>query len=430
MSAVLKKAGHKVDLFEIDDLDRGLSCFLDYIQESRPGLISISTNSHQYPYARTIARAIREVYKSLIFIGGVHPTLFPELLEKEEVFDGLCVGEGEDALLELVNKIAEGKDYSDVKNFWFRQGKGVVKNDPRRLLENLDTLPFPDRSFFNYFKKHQGKKITPRFIFSRGCPFDCAYCCNHALRQKYAGLGVYLRFRSVDKAFEEIKKLKNEYDFSHIKLDDDTFSLNKDWLLEFCDKFPKQFPDLTFECNIRPGTADIDSLIALKKANCVLIKVGVETGNENLRRRVLNRQITNDDILDLFKKAKSIGLKTYSFNMVGIPGETKKTIQETVNLNVRLKPDFMQVTVFYPYLGTVLGDRCLKEGLIKNGFADSYMTESILSLPTISKKEIERAAKSFKFDVYKHYDIKKAAAEKKAQLKGSAVYYLKKLGLK
>lgn len=418
LSAVLKTAGHHVDLFEMDDLNQDLARLLNYIQESRPDLIGISTNSHQYPYAKIIAKAIKEICASPVFIGGVHPTLFPELIEKEEVFDGLCVGEGEEALLEVVNKMAEGRDYADTKNFWFRRGKDIIKNGPRRLLEDLDSLPFPDRSIFNYFKKSRGKKITPRFIFSRGCPFNCTYCCNHALKQKYALSGTYLRFCSVDKALQEIKKLKEEYSFSHIKLDDDTFSLNKNWLLEFCNKFPGQFPGLTFECNVRPGTADEESLLALKKANCILIKVGVETGNEDLRRKVLARQISNNEILDVFKKAKAVGLKTYSFNMVGIPGETKKTIRETVELNVKLRPDFMQITVFYPYLGTTLGDRCLREGLIKNDFADSYMTESVLDLPTISQKEIERAAKNFKFDVYKHYDIKKAAQEKKAQLKG------------
>lgn len=417
MSAVLKQAGHNVDLFEIDNLDKQLTNLLEQIQKSRPDIIGISTNSHQYLYAKTIAQKIKASHSQPILIGGVHPTLFPELIEKEYVFDGLCIGEGEEAFLELVDKMSEGRDYFDTQNFWFRRGKNIIKNGPRQLTNNLDSLPYPDRSIFSYFQKYGERRVTPRFIFSRGCPFNCAYCCNHALRGKYAGSGRYLRFRSVDKAIEEIKELRKKYRFYHMKLDDDTFSLNKNWLLEFCGKFPKVFNDLTFECNIRPGTADQESLIALGKANCTLIKIGVETGSEYLRKKVLNRQISNQEIIDLFQTARNVGLKTYSFNMIGIPGETKETIQETINLNVLLKPDFMQVTIFYPYFGTSLGEYSFKMGLIGDNSADSYMKESILKLPTISKKEIEKAAKNFKFNVYRRYDMKKAIWVKKEQAK-------------
>ena len=418
MSAVLKKAGHHVDLFEIDNLGEQLIGLLGKILADKPDIVSISVNSHQFPHAQKIAQEIKKNYPAPIFIGGVHAILFPDLLREAGTFDGVCIGEGEDAFLELVSKMAEGKDFLGVKGFWFRQGESIIKNEPRRLIEDLDRLPFPDRSIFRYFKKYKQKEIRPRFIFSRGCPFNCTYCCNHALKQNYAGSGRYLRFRSVDKAIEEIKKLREEYDFYHIKLDDDTFSINKNWLLEFCDKFPKVFNDLTFECNIRPGTADEESLLALKQAHCTLIKVGVETGSEELRKKVLNRQISNQEIISLFKKAKEIGLKTYSFNMVGIPGETKDSIKETILLNAQIQPDFMQITIFYPYMGTTLGNYSSKMGLVgRNDSADSYMRESILNLPTISKKEIERAARNFKFNVYKHYNLKKAVLEKGGQIK-------------
>lgn len=416
IAAVFKKAGHSFDLFEIDNLKEYLVELLDQIGKNQPDIIGFSVNSHQFSHARKIARQIKKLYSIPVFIGGVHVILSPDFLEKEEMFDGACVGEGEYAFLELAEKIEKGQDYTDTKNFWFRCGKNIIKNEPRRLIENLDELPFPDRSIFRYFKKYGQKGVTPRFIFSRGCPFSCTYCCNHALRRKCAGLGTYLRFRSVNKAIEEIKRLKKQYNFHHIKLDDDTFSYNKKWLVKFCHEFSKNFK-MTFECNVRPGSVDEESLITLKNSGCTLIKVGVEAGNEKLRKSVLNRAISNQVMISLFDKAKSLGLKTFSFNMVGIPGETKETIKDTIDLNARLKPDFMQITVFYPYWGTVLGDLCLKEGFIGKESADSYMETSILNLPTISKKEIEKAAKNFKFNVYRHYDLKKALLVKVEQMK-------------
>ncbi|MBI2041584.1 MAG: radical SAM protein [Candidatus Nealsonbacteria bacterium] len=407
MSAVLKKAGHKVDLFEIDNLSQQAE-LLKRIEESRPDVIGISTNSHQFSHAREIARTIKKARQIPIFVGGTHIILFPESLEKEEAFDGVCLGEGEESFLELIDKMQKGEDYFNTKNFWFRRGREIIKNESRKLMEDLDKLPFPDRRIFRYFKKYEQKEIMPRFIFSRGCPFNCTYCCNHALNKKYAGLGKYLRFRSVDKAIEEIADLKKNYNFRHIKLDDDTFSLNKNWLLEFCGKFPKNF-NMTFECNIRPGSVDDESLAALKAGGCSMIKVGVESGNELLRKEALGRSISNQDIIELFKKAKNLGLKTYSFNIIGIPGETKKSIEEAVNLNIRLRP------------GTILGEKCIKEGLIGSGSADTYFKKSILELPTISRKEIELAVQNFKFNIYKHYDVKKAILEKKEQLKNFVI---------
>lgn len=419
ISAVLKKAGHNFDLFEIDNLNDHLKELLKNIRQEQPDIIGISVNSHQFPYARKIAQAIKQNHSTPIFVGGIHTILYPESFEEEKAFDGVCIGEVEEAFLEVINRIEKGEDYFDVKNFWFRKGETIIKNGYRPLIKSLDGLPFPDRSIFRYFKKYGQKQVVPRFIFSRGCPFSCTYCCNHALRKQWTGLGTYLRFLSVDKAIREIKDLKNRYKFKHIKLDDDTFSFNTEWLLRFCNRFAKDFPDTTFECNARPGTIDENTLKILKNSRCNLIKVGVETGNEDLRKKVLNRNISNQDIIDLFDKAKEIGLKTFSFNMVGIPGETKKTIQDTIKLNTRIKPDFMQITIFYPYIGTILGDRCIKEGFISSISADSYMKTSILNLPTISKKEIERAARNFKFDVYKHYDIKKALMVKIEQFQES-----------
>lgn len=410
ISAKLKKAGHEVKLFELGNIKEQEQLFLAKIKKFNPGIIGISANSHQFQYVEEVSRMIKSCTAAPIFLGGLHVTLNPDVITELKNIKGICIGEGEEAFLELVETLAAGKNIKNVRNFWIKEEGEVFKNITRPLVENLDLLPYPDRAIFNYFKDPKTKK-TPRFIFSRGCPFDCTYCCNHAIKKIYKGLGRYVRFRSVKLALAEIEAERQKYDFSHFKLDDDTFSLNKDWLKEFCKALAAKNWGLTFECNIRPGTIDEEAMRALKKAGCVLVKIGVETGSESLRKDILNRRFSNEDIVKTFEMAKEVGIKTYSFNMVGIPGETRQTIKETIDLNRKIQPDFMQVTIFFPYRGTILGDLCFQKGYIDQQLADTYMEKSSLRLSSISQRAIEWAARTFKFRVYWAYDKKKAWQE-------------------
>ena len=415
LSAVLKEAGHKVDLLEIDNKE-DINKINPFIELEQPELIGLSVNSHQYIYAVEIAKKIKSEFNIPVFLGGVHATIKPNEVIQEKSFDGIGIGEAEYTFLELVRRFSKGQDYTDLNGFWFRKTGKVIKNDIGQLIGDLNELPFSDYSIFKYFREAGKKEIVPRFIFSRGCPFNCTYCCNHVFKKIYAASGKYLRFRSTDKAIAEISLAKEQYNFKHFKIDDDTFSLNKQWVFEFCEKYPKKF-NMSFECNVRPGTIDEQILLALKKAGCNLIKVGVETGNESLRKKILGRNISNQDIIELFDLAKEINLSTFSFNMIGVPGETKKTIKETIDLNAKIKPDFMQVTAFYPYPGTVLGEECIRQGLIAKEHIDSYMEESVLELPHLSSGQIKKAVKNFNYNVYKQYDLKKALKEKVNHLK-------------
>jgi radical SAM superfamily enzyme YgiQ (UPF0313 family) len=414
IASVLEKEGHKIDLIEIDKYPADLEILLDQIGSFRPGVIGISANSHQFFYAKQIARDIKKKFNIPLFIGGVHTILKPQAISECEFVDGICVGEGEFSFLELVNRIEVGRDYLGIKNFWFRKNGGIVKNQIAHLV-HLDHLPFPNRSIFDYFSK-EGKK-TPRFIFSRGCPFECAYCCNHAFKRIFRGRGQYVRWRSVDLAVKEIEETRKRYDFDYFKLDDDTFSLNRAWMKEFCQKIADKNWGLTFECNVRPGTLNEEDIKILKEAGCKMIKIGIEAGDPNLRKEIMNRNFSDSDIIRTFELAKKFGIKTFSFNIIGVPGETTETIKATIRLNRIIKPDFMQVTAFYPYSGTVLGDLCLKKGYIAKKREDSYMEKSTLELPTISKFDIEKSVKNFKFKVYWHYNKKRALQEKLFQLR-------------
>ncbi len=411
ISSVLKKGGHKVSLVEYDKYPQDNDILFQKIKSFQPGIIGIGANSHQFFYACKISDYIKKEFNIPIFVGGVHTVLKPESILDCAPIDGVCIGEGEFSFLELVNRMEAKQDYFNLENFWFREKDGeIIKNKRGGLVKDLNKLPIPDRKIFSYFSEDIPK--TPRFIFSRGCPFECTYCCNHAFKKSYQSKGQYLRWCSVEQALDEMEEVRNEFGFKYFKLDDDTFSLNKVWMREFCEKLASKNWGVTFECNIRPGTIEKEDMRILKKAGCRMIKIGIESGDLNLRKSIMKRNFSNEDIIKTFDLAKEFGIDTFSFNIIGVPGETKKTIQETINLNKRVKPSFMQVTAFYPYPMTFLGDLCFEKGYVGKEYEDSYMEKSVLRLPTISAKEIERAVKNFKFKVYWSYDKKKAIKEK------------------
>jgi radical SAM superfamily enzyme YgiQ (UPF0313 family) len=316
-----------------------------------------------------------------IIVGGVHATLNPE--EIFEFADIVCIGEGEYPILKLL----QGK--KDIKNLWF---KGQPKPELRPLTNNLDELPFPDYSLFDMGKILKKTDGTFAVIASRGCPMSCSYCANHALRETYKGLGTYFRFRSVKNTISMLEYYLLKYpQIKHFTFADDIFGINREWVKEFSYKYHS----VGFDCNLRVEMVDEDLLLDLKSADCSMVELGIESGNEQIRSEVLNRKMTNEQMVNAFDMAHKLGLKTRSYNMVGLPFETAVNIQETIALNKRCNPDEVAVFYFYPYRGTKLYDVCKKRGFLTDKKTTSYTSESVLNLPTISKRELKKLYNEF-----------------------------------
>jgi len=198
----------------------------------------------------------------------------------------------------------------------------------------------------------------------------------------------------VDNVLAELELLADEYPIRRLTFADDVFGLSRDWALEFCEKYPRRFA-LEFECNVRADVLDENLLESLKGANCVQVNIGVEAGNEWLRREVLHRKMSNDQIIKAFDSAHKFGLKTLAYNMIGLPYETPEMIQETINLNKRLAPNHVAMFFFFPYPGTELYETCKKEGFLSQRWSTSYLSGSVLELPTVTPKELQRLGAEF-----------------------------------
>ncbi len=389
LMAVLKKAGHEAGLiYAHDELERG--DLIGKVRAFDPGLVAFTSVSSQFQRAARYAEWIKDSERVPTVIGGVHATLSPEEVMARPGFDMLCRGEGEEALLELADGLEAGHDVSGLANLWVKRGGDVVRNKVRPLIRDLDELPFPDRGPFDFERILEGKDGACSMLMGRGCPYDCAYCANEGLRALYKGGGQYVRTRSVDSVLEEMRSLLERYDVKKWEFNDDVFTLKKNWMMEFLDRYPREF-SLPFDVNVRVETADRASLFALKKAGCEQIRVGVESGSDRVRAEIMGRRMPRESIISVFRNAEEAGLKTWSFNMVGLPGETEEDAMQTVRLNDELGPDQMQVSVFNPYPGTRLYDLCLERGVISDDSRDGYfLPESALKLPEFHPDAIKR----------------------------------------
>ncbi len=370
------------------------------IREFNPGLIAFSVTTELWPKAVEMIKVIKENKESNtipILIGGVHPTIDPEDVIKET--DILCVGEGEGAIEELCDRLEKKQDITKIKNLWVKKDGKIFKNELRELI-NLDDLPCPDWSLFN--KRHligiYRGKICKRghYLAMRGCPFSCAYCTNNYLKKLFSGCGNYVRYESVDKTIENLKKLEKEYDLDMIKFSDDLFIARDIKDLEYFKKRYKEEIGLPFLISISPLLTTEEKLKVLKDAGCIHVSIGLESGDEKIRNEIFNRNISNEQILNAFHLANNLGIRTSSFNMIGLPTETREDIFKTIELNKKANAGTLNVYYIYPFQKTEIRDYCEKRNLIPIGTDKLSISEGEkFNLSEISIEELKGLKKTF-----------------------------------
>lgn len=388
LSTVLRQEGHGTSLIHITKPVSKAS-FIDRIRRENPDVIGFSSTSPMFPLVRQLAGWLEEErIDTLNICGGIHPTIAPEETISVAGIDIICRGEGETPLLELCRKLERKEEVGNIRNLWIKSNEGIQKNPLRPLLENIDELPFPDRSVFDYQNLYAERQGRLSFLASRGCPYNCAYCCNHLIRKVYGSEGKTIRFRSVDNVISEIKEVIAHYPFIRtVNFDDDILFLTTKWAGEFTERYRTEI-GLPFICNARANLMDKARVDLLKRAGCVHVKFGLESGNEYISNEVLNRQLTNEQIKKAFALCKHVGLTTESFNMVGIPFETPSSILDTIKLNAAIGVDKMQVSIYQPYQGTKLADICMENNFIVSKDLSSDWFSPTLKLNTISAQQV------------------------------------------
>jgi anaerobic magnesium-protoporphyrin IX monomethyl ester cyclase len=371
LSSALKGAGHQVDLAVAARQDPAAVA-----GEFLPDVVAYSVITGSQRYYLEVNRRLKAALPGVFSVfGGPHPTFFPEMVEAEGV-DGICRGEGEEAMVELVDRLAGGGPEAvlEVANWSFRRnGDGrdanVIVNPVRPYTEDLDSLPFPDRRLVYERDPQAGRSKIKHFLTGRGCPYNCTYCFNHALSEIYRGKGRRFRQRSVDHVLEEVRWVREHYPLEFVVFVDDTFVLSEEWLAEFAEKYPSQI-GLPFFCNTRANLVTAEQVRLLCEAGCHSVSMGIESGSDRIRNDLLKRRMTKEQILEASRLIREGGLHLTTTNMIGLPTSHLEDDFETLALNVQARPSYAHVFIFQPYPRTELGEFTREHGWMVGTFDD------------------------------------------------------------
>ncbi len=351
MASVLEKDGFDVAVMDCPPLNITHAKLGDDIARLKPDLVGISSVTVTFSSAIQAAKIVKETYqKAVIVLGGPHVTVLDEQILKEHPEADIIVrGEGEATILELAQTlVAEGlQNLEQIKGITYRKNGQILRTPDRPLIQNIDDLPFPNYKHFPLDRyRLYGKLIIP-VISSRGCPFQCAFC----LAPRMAGRGC--RARSPKNVVNEIEYLKETYHPDAFTFHDETFTYDKTRVVEICKEIQSRKIGLPWDCSTRVDQISKELLAEMRSAKCQLVSFGVESGSQTILN-AMKKGTTVEQNAQAIKWAKQVGLSVTISVIVGYPGETKETLQQTFDFIKKTKPDDVHLSIATPYPGIAL----------------------------------------------------------------------------
>lgn len=383
ISAIAREKGHQCYLSELNSVD-----MLEYVAKLRPDVIAYSSSTGEAKHYLTLNQKIKARFPEIFTImGGPHTTFYPEVI-KQSSLDAICVGEGEGAFADILDALEANSLVENISNIVTPKKSAFTL---RNLVEDLDTLPFPDYALL-YDNTGMGNYPLKSFITSRGCPYDCTYCFNACWHKLYKDKGTYIRRHSVDYVMEDIQKVRERWPLSTVKFYDDVFVYRvDDWLEEFARKYRKLI-GLPFFILTRADLLTEDMAKLLKWAGCRTISMSIEAGNPEIRNKMLRRQMSDKQIIRAHRICDKYGIFTFTNCIIGLPGTTVENDIESIDLSIRCKVDWVEFIIFHPYPGAQLADECIEKGWYKPDYSKihtSYMHSSPLSCFTAKEKNVQ-----------------------------------------
>lgn len=377
-----------------------ISDFKDMVNEYKPDLIGFSIVEPTFPLSIEFVDAVKDL-NIPILTGGIHAIFDGEDIIKVDGVDIVCIGEGEDVIVELCEKMAKGEEYTDVANFWFKNSDGTVKKTSNAPLVDFEQRGYV-QPYYDMFEKARfyrpmsGKiyKMLP-VEFSRGCPYQCTYCSAPALNKHFSDSGKWLRMKPINIIEKEIKFAVENYDIEYFYFVSETFlSISDERFEEFIEMFRKY--KIPFWFNTRPESITEYKIKKLQEVGCHRISIGVESGNEWYRYKMLKRGVKNEKMIEKLKIIEKSGIEFSVNNIIGMPEETREFIFDTININREFIADSHSVLIFQPYRGTFLYNFCVDKGYYdKDSFATDILVGPVIKNPNLSDSEIMGLYRTF-----------------------------------
>lgn len=375
--------------------------FYKKVAEYKPNLIGITVVEPTFNMAVGLLERVKS-FKIPNILGGAHVVLDPESVMENEYVDMVCTCEGERLIVELCEAMYKDEDLSIIRGLWFKKDGRVIRNPRPLSLTDLDSIPYSDFSVFEkerFYKPMAGKiyKMVPLEL-TRGCPYNCYFCSAGTLAKKYSDIGRWYRQKSLNRIFNELDFYIKEHSAQYIYFVSETFlSMGKERFEEFARRYKKI--GLPFWCNTRPETITEENVKLLEEMGCNRITLGIEHGNEEFRKRMMNRLYSNEEVVKAIEILKNSNIPMSVNAIIGSPDETRELIFDTIGLIRRLnlrKRDSISCLLLAPYKGTVMREICIQKGYIdKDINSPDHSVEYVLKSPIFTKEELFGLLRTF-----------------------------------
>lgn len=408
LASILKKEGHPVDVLVLTPDTPLRPAINQFIEDFKPDLFALTAVASQFNFISKIAALLKEITPSTYTVlGGHHASLSTESCTEDPSFDAICIGEGDLAMKELVEQLDKKMEPSGIKNLWIRKQGCFEKNAQNTFIADLDAFPFPEREMWN--KWMLMPDFEPSVLISRGCPYVCTYCANHAMAK--LAEGKYVRYRSPENIVEEIKSIIGRSPgVKRIYLEAETFGADLRMTFKICEALEKfnqtlkapleYFANFTL---VKVVSTNTELLEALQRANFTGMNIGLESGSERVRNGYLKRPpYKNEDLIEFCHRARKYGVGVTLFVLMGVPGETLEDYYETVKVVRAAEPVHVYLSIFYPYPGTDLWRVSIELGLIPKEHKQGYeRTKPNLDLPGFTHEQIKHEYVWFYYKAFK-----------------------------
>ncbi|PVX24750.1 MAG: B12-binding domain-containing radical SAM protein [Candidatus Bathyarchaeum sp.] len=395
LAAVLEKNDYEVDVIDCQALGISYADFRREISKRRPDVVGMTSTTLTYKSALKIAKIAKEVHPNcLTALGGCHVTFWDDkALQESPYLDVVVRKEGENTIIELMERLEAGKDFADVLGITFRDGEKIVQNPDRPYIQDLDSLPFPAHHLWPIDRLRKYGKVMFPLMTSRGCTFWCEFCS--AVRM----FGRGYRMRSAKNVVDEMEHLHKTFGADSFTFYDDAFTVDQSRVEDICNEIHSRKLKITWDCGTRVDMVTKELLQKMRKAGCIAVWFGVEAGSQEVID-AMGKGFTANKTKKAFKMAQDAGLMTIASVVLGFPGETRETAMKTIKFVEEIKPDDVGYYIATPYPGTPMADHVKKMGWLRITDFDKYDTATpIFELPTLTMREVreirEKAFHSF-----------------------------------
>jgi radical SAM superfamily enzyme YgiQ (UPF0313 family) len=384
VAAVAEKEGFEVEILDLLISRFSIKKIKDKMSEYKPDIVGTGPVTMNYPIALRITEICKE-FGATTVMGGCHVTFYDKkALQEAPYLDIVVRGEGEYTFLDIV----KGRDLKYIDGITYREDGQIIQNPPRKFIENLDLLPWPARHLVP-ISKYRAFKSGCDMMTGRGCPYSCTFCVGGKM------VGKKPRFRDIGKCVDEIEEIVYKYGFKRINVVDDLLTINHKRVFAFCDELDNRGLKIEWTAFSRVDTVTKEILTRMKETGCIFILYGVESGNQRILDLAKKRN-TLEKIRRGVAISNEVGICTLSSFILGLPGETKETIRESLEFGKSLG-NWYGFHVLAPYPGTEVRERAEELGLkiLHNDWLRYDANQAVSETKDVSADYINKVAKDF-----------------------------------